>query len=483
MEFHSIAFLLFFIGVFFLYWFAFKKSFKLQNILLLLASYFFYAWWDWRFLALIIAASGFNFWLAIQIENSDEGSKRKWLLRLGMLQGVGMLVYFKYFNFFIESLNNLFSSFSSINIQTLSIIVPLGISFFTFRTISYLLDVDKGKIESCKNPITFFTYVAFFPSLVSGPIDKAREFIPQLEKKRSFEFNKSLDAIFRIVWGLFKKLIIADNCASITNQIFSNYENLPASVLVVGMFLYAIQIYADFSGYSDMAIGLGRLLGFKVAKNFNFPYFAQNIADFWRKWHISLTTWLTEYVFTPLSIAFRDFGNWGLTLAIILNFSIIGIWHGANWTYLLFGIVHGCFYIPLIIKGNMNKKKKMAKDKVLPTFKELVNISITFTFVMLSFVIFKSDSITDAFAFYKGVFSKSIFSIPRLTGQDNTNMLLCLVFSVLLIIVDWRHRHREFVFENIVSKSNVTRIAILVLLVTTIYYLSSDSKTFIYGQF
>ena len=253
----------------------------------------------------------------------------------------------------------------------------LGISFFTFRTLSYLLDIDKGKIKAEKNWVVFFAYVSFFPSILSGPIDRAKNLIPQLEKKRAFDYNQAIDGLRQILWGLFKKIVIADNCAPFVNQIFNNYQSYPSSSLLLGAFFYAIQIYADFSGYSDMAIGISRLMGFNITKNFDFPFFAQNIAEYWRKWHMSLTSWLTDYVFTPLSIAFRDYGKWGLTFAIIINFTIIGIWHGPNWTYVLFGFLHGCYFIPLILRGTMNKKNKIAKGKLFPSFRELINMLAT----------------------------------------------------------------------------------------------------------
>ena len=389
-------------------------------------------------------------------------------------------VYIKH----ILVLNDIFHLLNmNFNLKTLSIIVPLGISFFTFRTISYLLDIDKGKIEASKDWIVFFNYVSFFPSVLSGPIDKAKMFVPQLEKKREYNFNQSADGFRQILWGLFKKVVIADNCSILTNSIFEDYHSLPASSLLLGAFLYAIQIYADFSGYSDMAIGISKLLGFNITKNFDFPFFSQNIAEFWRKWHISLTSWLTEYVFTPLSISFRDYGKFGLILAIIINFTICGIWHGANWTYVLFGFLHGIYFIPLILKGTMNKKKKIAKDKLLPSFKEFINIVSTFTLVMLTMVIFRSETIEKAFEYYRGLFSTSLFSIPILHLKNNF-LGITLLFICILFCIEWSSREQQYGIEKLFSgKPRIFRWIFYYFIVTIIFIFAATNQQFIYFQF
>lgn len=450
MIFNTITFIAFF-GIFFiLYWSAAKKNLSFQNLLVLTASYLFYAWVDWRFLSMLIGASVLNFYLGINIEKTTNPKHKKWLLYFGLIQGIGGLAFFKYFNFFITSFNDVFHSLNfNIHLQTLSIIIPLGISFFTFKTISYVLDVDKGKIEATKNWVIFFNYVAFFPTIMSGPIDNGRSFIPQLQKKRVFDYQQATDGLRQILWGLFKKMVIADNLSLITDPIFENYKQLPPSSLLLGAFFYTIQIYADFSGYSDMAIGLSRLIGFNVTPNFNFPLFAQNIAEFWRKWHISLTSWLTEYVFTPLSITFRDYGKLGLILAIVINFTICGIWHGANWTYVLFGFLHGCLFIPLILKGTMNKKKKPSKNKLLPTFKELVNITLTFTQVMFLFIIFRAKTISDALNYYRGIFSRSSFPATEFEAKTKAGESIVFIFILLsLLLIEWNGRNNHYAIEK-----------------------------------
>lgn len=483
MVFNSIPFVLFFTTFFLLYWLVVNKNLKAQNLLLLLGSYFFYAWTDWRLLSFLIAVSGLNYFLGLKIESAVNEKAKRLFLYIGLIQGIGGLLFFKYYNFFVSAFNEAFHSIGiSLGLTTLNLIVPLGISFFTFRTISYLLDIDKGKAEACKDWLVFFNYVAFFPSILSGPIDKAKTFIPQLETQRAFDYQNAVDGLRQILWGLFKKVVVANNCAVITNDVFSNYQNLPASSLVIGMFLYTIQIYADFSGYSDMAIGVARLLGFKITKNFDFPFFAQNIADFWRRWHISLTSWLTEYVFTPLSIYFRDYANYGLILAIVINFTLIGIWHGANWTYILFGFLHGIYYIPLILKGTMNKKKKLANTG----WKELFNMAKTFTLVMLTFVIFKATSVTEAFDFYKHLGSKSLLELPVLNGVSLLYFGSILGYILLMLVMEWKAKTSEHALEHLgTNQPRIVRWLFYVLLLLVIYYFSSavSNQDFIYLQF
>ncbi|MDA3929058.1 MAG: hypothetical protein PF541_08865 [Prolixibacteraceae bacterium] len=450
MIFNSVTFVLFF-GLFLLiYWLLGTRKLSWQNYILLGGSYLFYAWTDWRFLFLLIAISIFNFFLGIQLEKTTHETKRRLLLWLGLVQGIGGLFLFKYFNFFIASFNDAFSAIGfNVNLQTLKLIIPLGISYFTFKTLSYLFDVDKGKVEASKNWLVFFNYVSFFPTILSGPIDKGRTFIPQIETKRVFNNRLAVNGLKQFFWGLFKKMVIADNLALITDPIFENYAQLPSSSLLLGAFFFAIQLYADFSGYSDMAIGTGQLLGFRVTKNFESPFFAQNIAEFWRKWHMSLTSWFTEYVFTPLSISFRDFGKFGLILAILINFFIIGLWHGASWTFALFGLVHGILFIPLILTGKMNKKKRIAKEKLFPTFKEIANMLFTFTMVALSFVIFRVEKIKDAFHYFIGIFSSSSYESTLFEKRFLEGEAYVTVFILLfLLVLEWKGRKDNYALEN-----------------------------------
>jgi len=481
---NSISFLLFFTVFFVLYWFVLNKTNKQQNILLLVTSYLFYYLTDWRFLSLLIGVSILNFVLAILIEKTINTFHRRILVIIGLLQGIGGLVYFKYYNFFIKSFNEVFKAVNiTWNLHSLSIIVPVGISFFTFRTISYLLDVDKGKVKATKDWIVFFNYVSFFPCILSGPIDKAKVFIHQLETKKKFEYKSAMIGLRQILWGLFKKVVIADSCAVVTDQVFDNFQVYPASSILLVTFLYSIQIYADFSGYSDMAIGISRLIGYNITQNFHYPFFAQNIADFWRRWHISLTSWLTEYVFTPLNTRFRDYGNLGLILAIVINFTICGIWHGANWTYVLFGFLHGCYFIPLIIKGTMNKKKKNATLNTSPSRKEIFDILKTFTIVMFTFVIFRANTIDQAFNLYKALLSTSLISFPSMPlGAINTLIIISYVF--IMLAIEWKERNQIFALEKISLHWSKTKKTIFYycLIISVIYFSGSEQK-FIYLQF
>lgn len=481
MVFNSFTFLVFFVLFFILYWGIFNRNFKQQNLLLLLGSYLFYAWSDWRFLFFLIGISLLNFFLGIYIEKNTK--YKQFLLYIGLIQGIGGLAFFKYYNFFITSFKDFFHSLNiNINLHTLTIIVPLGISFFTFRTLSYLIDINKGKITATKDWIVFFNYVSFFPTILSGPIDKSKSFVPQLEKKREFTYSEARNGMLQILWGVFKKVVIADNCANSVSTIFDNYQTLSGSTLLLGAFLYTFQIYADFSGYSDMAIGFSRILGFKITKNFDFPFFSQNIAEFWRKWHISLTSWLTEYVFTPLSIAFRDYGKLGLIIAIIINFTICGIWHGANWTYVLFGFLHGCYFIPLIINGTMNKKKKIDKDKLVPSFKEFINIFGTFVVVMLTFVLFRANTVQEAFTIISKILSPSILYLPKFYGM--LKALITLIFVLIFILTEWNGRNEEYATASLgINWKRPLRYALYYAIIIAIFWFHGEEEQFIYFQF
>ena len=473
MIFNSIEFLIFFVLLFFLYWGLAKNSLKLQNILLLVGGYVFYGWSDWRLLSYLIASSAINFYLALYIEKSINPSKRQWLLRVGLLQGVGGLAFFKYCNFFITSFKDAFHQFGiNLNISTLNLLVPIGISFFTFKTISYLLDVNKGKIDASKDWIAFFTYVSFFPTILSGPIDRARTFIPQLEKKREFEYSMVVDGVRQLFWGLFKKVVVADYLSVMASAIFKDYTYYNSITLLVATVIYSIELYADFSGYSDMAIGISRLLGFEVTANFNYPFFAENIAEFWRRWHISLTSWLTEYVFTPLSIFFRDYGKFGVIISIIINFVLCGIWHGANWTFVLWGFFHGLYFIPLIIKGTFNKKKKAVKGGILTTLKQALNVSSTFMLVSLTLVLFTMNSISDSFGYYHRILMLNFQKPFEFLHYHFKN---AIIIAILFLLSDWIRY--KFKFSG--------TIRTIIYLVAGVLILASigSKSSFIYFQF
>jgi alginate O-acetyltransferase complex protein AlgI len=483
MLFNSIPFALFFSLFFLSYWVLFDKHLTLQNLLILAGSYLFYAWWDPRFLLLLFGSSLLNYFLGLAIHRSGKEKTRNFLLGVGLVQGLGCLAFFKYFNFFIQSFISAFSALRiRSDITTLNIILPLGISFYTFRTLSYLLDIKRRKIEPTRDWIVFLSYVSFFPCIISGPIDRPETLIPQLEKRRVFNYGQASDGMRQILWGLFKKIIIADNCAVFTSGTFDHYTALPASALLAGIFLYTIQIYADFSGYSDMAIGLSSLLGFKITRNFNFPFFAQNIADFWRRWHISLTSWLTDYVFTPLAIYFRDYGKAGLIAAILINFTAIGIWHGPNLTFVLFGFLHGCYYIPLILRGEMNKKEKMRKDRLLPTPAAFGKMAGTFTLVMFTFVIFRADTLSQAFSYYGSLFSPSLFSRFAITEKVNT--LVTLACIVLMLLAEWFQRDKQHALQiDFITQFPFRALIYFGLILIILFFSPTINADFIYFKF
>jgi len=490
MLFNSIPFLVFFSAFFLFYWFVFQRSLKIQNLFLLAGSYFFYAWWDWRFLFLLAGNSLLSYFLGILIYESQCPKRRSFFVFLGLLQSLGVLVLFKYFDFFIASVSRLLDLFGfEFYPGTLNLILPLGISFYTFRTISYLLDINNGKVQPVRDWCIFLNYISFFPSLISGPIDRTNLLVPQLGSKRSFTYESGVDGMRQILWGLFKKIVIADNCAEITGDIFSNYEALPGSTLFIGSIFYTIQIYADFSGYSDMAIGISRLLGFNITKNFDFPFFAQNIAEFWRKWHISLTSWLTDYVFTPLSIVFRDYGKTGLIMAILVNFTLIGIWHGANWTFILFGFLHGCYFIPLIISGSLNKRRKKGKHDTFPALNEWGAMLGTFLLVTLTFVLFRSESPAMALGYYKKILSPGIFSAPVFNSR--TNVAVLCFFCACLLIAEWKQRYKDHGLqfskngetESARSLSVALRWLTYMAILCSILVFKNDPRNFIYFNF
>lgn len=483
MAFNSLSFAVFFCLFLFAYWRLVQKSLTLQNLLILAGSYLFYAWWDWRFLFLLIGNTALNFLLGIAIADTKKEADRSWLLAAGLIQGLGCLFFFKYYNFFAVSLSNCFSSLGfKADMHTLNIILPLGISFYTFRTISYLLDVKRNKIEPVRDWLAFFCYVAFFPCLTAGPIDRAGTLVPQLQVRRVFDYDQASDGMRQILWGLFKKVVIADNCAIFTSDVFEQYKTLPGSSLLFGALLFTIQLYADFSGYSDMAIGIASLLGFNVTRNFNYPFFAENIVDYWRRWHISLTTWLTDYVFTPLSIRFRDYGNGGLIAAIIITFTAIGIWHGANFTYAVYGFLNGCFYIPAILSGTMFKRKKPAAGPTRFSIKAFSNRVGTFVLVSFSLIIFRAESLGQALGYYKGIFSTSLFS--RLVITEKRYTLAPLAFILLMLSVEWWQRDKRHALQiGFIKRFSVRALIYFGLLAIVLVFSATKNTDFIYFKF
>ncbi|MDR2834736.1 MAG: MBOAT family protein [Bacteroidales bacterium] len=482
MLFNSLPFAIFLPIVFAIYW-SIAKNVKAQNIFLLAASYFFYGWWDWKILLLLVISTLVFYGLGIAISNAQSQKKKSLFTTLGVIFGITTLIYFKYANFFISSFKELFESIGlQSNLHTFNILVPIGISFYTFRLLSYVIDINRGKYEPTQDIIAFSAYVAFFPSILSGPIDRPNSLIPQLQQKRIFNYALAVDGLRQILWGLFKKMVIADNCATIANQIFDNSANYSGSTLIMGAIFYTFQLYTDFSGYSDMAIGVAKLLGFRLMKNFNYPFFAQNIADFWRRWHISLTSWLTDYVFMPLNVEWRDAGKFGMMLAIIVNFAICGLWHGANWTFVLWGCYHGFLFIPLILTGAMFKKTKIESYKWgLPKLQTLCRMLLVFFLVVIGMILFRAESIAHAWEYISEIFSPSLFTMPG----NGLSMTQGTIFIFAFVLIEWFGRENQYAIEKLGIKwKRLFRWFFYSFLVFMIaMFMKTEDIPFIYFQF
>lgn len=490
MVFTSFSFAIFLPIVFLLYWLVFNKTSKTQNTILLIASILFYSIADWKFISLL-ASSGFvNYFLAKKITQKEEESKsRRVLFYLGVTFNIGILLYFKYFNFFIQSFIVLFNYNDAININftPFHILLPLGISFFTFQMIGYLIDVDNEEIEPTNDLLSFFTYLAYFPKILSGPIEKVQNFLPQIQKKRKFNYALAVDGLRQILWGLFKKIVIANNFTALTDTIFNDYQNMPGSVLLLGSIFYIISLYADFSGFSDMACGVSKLFNIKITNNFAFPFFATNISDFWKRWHISLTSWVMNYVYTPLSFITRNYKKFGLIISIILTFLLVGLWHGANWTFVIFGLLHGLYFIPIILKGSLSKKNTLTVNKLLPTFTDFFKMCSVFLLVSVTSIFFRSDNVFEAFSYFKILFSKSFFIIPSgLHFQGATpDPLILFSLTFCFFLIEWFGRAEEFPIQSIGSKRNrIVRWMFYSLIIFLIgMFMQSEESPFIYLQF
>ena len=480
---NSFSFLLFFSIVFFIYYFPLKEKTKAQNWLLLIASYIFYGIANWKMIPILLVATFIFYFLGIEIRKGTE-KKASLLTTLGVIAGVGLLFYFKYLDFFIESFVALFNSIGlHPNLNTFNIIFPLGISFFTFRLISYVIEIHRGKIEPEKDFAAFATYVAFFPTIMSGPIDRPNDFIPQLHKKRIFSYETAMDGTRQILWGIFKKMVIADNLAVFVNAVWTDLPAQNSPTLFIAAVLYTMQMYADFSGYSDMAIGVGKILGFRITINFKYPFFVTNIAEFWRRWHISLTSWVTDYVFMPLNIKFRDYGKWGMIWAIIINMIIIGIWHGANWTFAVFGLYHGLLFIPLVLSGSFLKKSRLKTNKYdLPRLKDFINMGFTFLLVTVGLIIFRAEFIGQAFFYISKLADFSNF--VSLTTDGLRALIPTLLCLIGMIMLEWKQREKEYPLQiDAVIRSKFIRIAVMWALIVVTVLFSGEEQTFIYMQF
>ena len=483
MLFNSLDFAIFLPIVFILYWFVAQKNLKLQNALIVISSYFFYGWWDWRFLSLIIFSTVVDYLVGQKLRTEDQQSKRKVLLWTSIMVNLGFLGFFKYHNFFLENFVDAFSLFGmQINANSLNIILPLGISFYTFQTLSYTIDVYKKNLEPTKDFIAFSAFVCFFPQLVAGPIERATNLLPQFYKKRIFEYHKAVDGMRQILWGLFKKIVIADNCAEYANQIFNNSIDYSGSTLVLGAIFFTFQIYSDFSGYSDIAIGTSRLFGFDLKQNFANPYFSRDIAEFWRRWHISLSTWFRDYLYIP--IGGSRGGTWMKVRNTFVIFIVSGFWHGANWTFIIWGALNALYFLPLLLTNNNRKNLGyVAEGKLLPSFREFFAMLNTFTLTVFAWIFFRAEDLEHAISYIQGIFSKTFISVPSFSNGLNSYFIIILI--VIFIVIEWIGRKDKFAIEKILQNFNkylrFFSYSIIIILIFLMY--KDETNTFIYFQF
>lgn len=487
MLFNSIEFLLFLPIVFLLYWLVFRDR-KWQNLLVVGASYLFYGWWDWRFLLLIVLTSFCSFVSGLLLERY-EGKRRRQLFvnAANIVLNLGILGVFKYYNFFVENLDALFRALGwHLDWVTVNVILPVGISFYTFQALSYTIDVYQKKLPATHDFVEFFAYISFFPQLVAGPIERATNLLPQFQQERRFDYAKAVDGCRQMLWGFFKKMVIADNCALAVNQIWATYSDETGLVLAVGAILFSFQIYCDFSGYSDIAIGCARLFGFNLLRNFNYPYFALSIPEFWRRWHISLTTWFRDYVYFPLG------GSRGDKREIIRNVYIVwgisGLWHGANWTFLCWGLYHGTLLAIYNLLGIHTKgQNAVACNRLLPGCKELLQMALTFGLAVIGWVVFRAETMGDAIHYLSSMFNASLFdvaaSVEGLKGLQLTRLVPALV---VMMACEWIQRDKQHALQFVNHKMAGyawIRYAFYIISVMLIIVLAGSQSEFIYFQF
>jgi alginate O-acetyltransferase complex protein AlgI len=481
MLFNSLDFAIFLPIVFLLYWFVINKNLKLQNLLIVVASYIFYGWWDYRFLSLILFSTLVDYTVGLQLLKFDKHFHRKLLLTISIVVNLGLLGFFKYYNFFLENFVAAFSFFGhEIKASSLKIVLPVGISFYTFQTLSYTIDVYRKKLTPTNDFIGFAAFVSFFPQLVAGPIERAVHLLPQFHKKRVFDYNKATDGMRQMLWGLFKKIVIADNCAEYANMIFNNSDQYSGATLFMGVLFFTFQIYGDFSGYSDIAIGTARLFGFDLMRNFAFPYFSRDIAEFWRRWHISLSSWFRDYLYIPLGGS-RG-GTWMKIRNTFIIFVVSGFWHGANWTFIVWGGLNALYFLPLLLTNkNRNNIEIVAMGKILPSLRELLNVLITFFLTMIAWVFFRAESVKHAFNYLAGIFKnfESYFS-----AETYTNYTKLLFFLGFFILVEWFGREQQYALENLGMKwKRPVRFVFYYIIIFSIYFFGGKEQQFIYFQF
>ena len=494
MLFNSLEYLFFLPIVFAIYWLL-RNNLKLQNAFVVIASYVFYGWWDWRFLLLIAFTSLCSYASGLLIDKSKRcivygvrciNWAKFWLIT-NIVINLGILAVFKYYDFFVSEFGALFGI--STESLLLRIILPVGISFYTFQALSYSIDVYRGNIKPTKDIIAFFAFISFFPQLVAGPIERATNLLPQFLQKRTFSYEQGVDGVRQILWGLFKKIVVADNCAVYVDQVWATYDTQSGSTLLLAAILFTFQIYGDFSGYSDIAIGTAKLFGIKLMRNFNNPYFSRDIAEFWRRWHISLTSWFRDYVYIPMGGSRPTIddrwidGRWTegkkkliIVRNVMIVFLICGLWHGANWTFLVWGLYNVLLFLPLILMG----KSKRYKDVPL-VWKQVPQMLITFALVTIGWIIFRAPSLADAWNFGCTICSGTSWSVPYMLPMQE--MLFMAIGIVVMIGVEWLQRNEDHSLVLDRMNSRVLRYAIYIVLITMILWKGDSGDAFIYFQF
>ncbi|PXY42019.1 membrane-bound O-acyltransferase family protein [Flavobacterium cheongpyeongense] len=477
MFFNSIAFAIFLPIVFFLYWFVFNKTKSTQNALLIIASYYFYSCWDWRFLFLLVFSTFLDYYTGIQIEKGKSEKLRKFWFWLSILVNLGFLGIFKYYNFFAASFSELLNS---VGLKTspvlLNVILPVGISFYTFHGLSYVIDIYYKRIKAEYNFIDYSLFVSYFPLLVAGPIERATHLLPQVKVKREFNFEKAKEGIYQIIWGLVKKVVIADTCATYANAIFDHYTSMNSFSLILGAVYFAFQIYGDFSGYSDIALGVSKLFGLDLLRNFNYPYFSRDIAEFWRRWHISLSSWFRDYLYIPLGGS--KGGLWMKIRNTFIIFVVSGFWHGANWTYIVWGFINAVYFLPLLLRNSNRNNMDVFQLKFdLDSVKILISISYTFFLTCIAWIFFRAKTITDAILYLKRIFTNKEFGFQYLDNERYNYELLLMIG--LFVLVEWNSRAK---IEPLSGKRSLLKLAFAIMAIMA-FGTFSDYKEFIYFQF
>ena len=477
MLFNSIEYVIFLPLFFIGYWFIFKRL-KLQNIFVVISSYIFYGWWDWRFLILIAFTTLCSYASGILIERQERRLIQRWICAANITLNLLVLCIFKYFNFFSENFVSLFETFGiKLDWVTLDILLPVGISFYTFQALSYTIDIYQHKMKPTHDMVAFFAFISFFPQLVAGPIERATNLLPQFLKVRTFDYGQAVDGMQQILYGLFKKMVIADNCSRLVDIVFSNYQQLGSIQLFLGAVFFTFQIYCDFSGYSDIAIGTAKLLGIKLMKNFDYPYISRNIAEFWRRWHISLTTWFRDYIYIPLGGS--RVGKWKSVRNTFIIFLVSGFWHGANWTFICWGLFHALLFLPLLLTSSNRKYRGIvAEGKLLPSWKEAIQIGTTFFLVVIGWILFRAENMEQAI----GSIGR-LFSMQQSTGNMPSHSLEVGLYILLFWILEWFQRDKPYALQIQFLKSKSLRVAILTFVILFIEITMGKSSEFIYFQF